>query len=315
LTAPSARAGSGVILVRYALLLLGIAGLSTAGIFYKLASAPVVTMVAYRMAIAAVLMLPVTFVTRRVAAGDMSTQASAPFSRVDRWMTFGAGLLFALDLVVWASSLQFTTVASAALFVSTQPIFVALLAWVLFRERPTPLIAMGIAIGIAGIAIVGWQDVRVSGRALVGDGLAIFAALAETGYLLVGRNVRQRIDAPRYALLVYASCALFVCGAALGARSGLALSLHDLALAAGLAVVATVLGHTLVSLSLGYMPAAVVAVSFLAQPLMAAVFALIFLAQQIPPATVLGGLIALAGIGVVAYGNERRADIEPITEM
>ena len=301
--------------MRYALLLLGIAGLSTAGIFYKLASAPVVTMVAYRMAIAAVLMLPVTFVSGRSAPRGKSTQSSAPFSRVDRWLTFGAGLLFSLDLVVWASSLQFTTVASAALFVSTQPIFVALLAWLIFRERPTALIAAGIAIGIAGIAIVGWQDLRLSGRALIGDGLAMFAALAETGYLLVGRDVRQRVDAPRYALLVYATCALFVIGAVFGSGSSFSLSLHDLALAAGLAVVATVLGHTLVSLSLGYMPAAVVAVSFLAQPLMAAVFAFIFLAQQVPAATVLGGLIALAGIGVVAYGNERRVDIEPITEM
>jgi drug/metabolite transporter (DMT)-like permease len=312
LTAPPARAGSSAgVTVRYALLALGIAGLSTAGIFYSLASAPVVTMVAYRMVIAALLMVPIALITR----GSGAAQSGVAFSRAERWMTAGAGLLFALDLMIWATSLKFTTVASAALFVSTHPIFVALLAWLLFHERPTPLIAAGIAIGIAGIAIVGWQDLRLSGRALIGDGLAMLAALAETGYLLVGRRVRQRIDAPRYALLVYASCALFVCVTVLGTGTSFALSLHDLMLAAGLAVVATVLGHTLVSLSLGYMPAAVVAVSFLAQPLMAAVFALIFLGQHIPPATALGGLIALAGIGVVAYGNERRTDVDVITEM
>jgi drug/metabolite transporter (DMT)-like permease len=311
LTAPPVRAGSGAA-VRYALLALGIAGLSTAGIFYSLASAPVVTIVAYRMVIAALLMVPVALVTR----GSGAAQTGAAFSRADRWLTAGAGLLFALDLMIWATSLKFTTVASAALFVSTHPIFVALLAWLFFRERPTPLIAGGIAIGIAGIAIVGWQDLRLSGSALIGDGLAMLAALAETGYLLVGRHVRQRIDAPRYALLVYASCAGFVCATVLGTGAGFALSPRDLALAVGLAIVATVLGHTLVSQSLGYMPAAVVAVSFLAQPLMAALFALIFLGQQIPAATALGGLIALAGIGVVAYGNERRLpDADVITEM
>jgi drug/metabolite transporter (DMT)-like permease len=311
LTAPPARVGTSGIAVRYALLTLGIAGLSTAGIFYSLASAPVVTMVAYRMVIAALLMVPIALITR----GSGAAQSDAAFSRADRWMTTFAGVLFAFDLMIWATSLKFTSVASAALFVSTHPIFVAVLAWLFFRERPTPLIAAGIAIGIAGIAIVGWQDVRLSGRALIGDGLAMLAALAETGYLLVGRHVRQRIDAPRYALLVYASCAVVVCVTVLGSRTGFSLSVHDLALAAGLAVVATVLGHTLVSQSLGYMPAAVVAVSFLAQPLMAALFALIFLAQQIPAATALGGVIALVGIGVVAYGNERRGGIDPITEM
>lgn len=287
---------------RYALLTLGIAGLSMAGIFYKLAHAPVVTMVAYRMLFAAALMLPVALVARSSGA----SQTRVAFTRADLWTTAGAGLLFALDLVVWATSLQYTTVASAALFVSTHPIFVAILAWLIFRERPTPLIIAGIAIGIAGITIVAWQDVQLSGRALIGDGLALLAAFAETGYLLCGRSVRQRIDAPRYALGVYASCAAFVCVVALGSGAGFAIAGHDLLLAVGLAVVATVLGHTLVSQSLGYMPAAVVAVSFLAQPLMAAVFALIFLHQVIPLATAIGGLIALAGIGVVAYANERR---------
>jgi drug/metabolite transporter (DMT)-like permease len=288
---------------RYALLAVGIAGLSMAGIFYSLARAPVVTVVAYRMLLAALFMLPVALVAR----GGGASQTRAVFSRADLWATAGAGFLFSLDLVIWAMSLQFTSVASAALFVSTQPIFVALLAWAFLRERPTALMLGGIAIGLAGIGIVGWHDLQMSGRTLLGDALAMLAALAETGYLLFGRHVRQRIDAPRYALGVYASCALFVWAAVGLSGARVTVSAHDLVLCVGLALVATVIGHTLVSYSLGHMPAAVVAVSFLAQPLMAAVFALWFLHQPILLATALGGCVALAGIGVVAYGNERRS--------
>jgi drug/metabolite transporter (DMT)-like permease len=54
------------------------------------------------------------------------------------------------------------------------------------------------------------------------------------------------------------------------------------------------------------MPAAMVAVSFLAQPMLAALFALALLHQSIPWTTVVGGAIALAGIGIVAYANERQ---------
>jgi len=285
---------------RYALLILGIAGLSMAGIFYKMAQAPVLTIVAYRMLLAALFMVPVALISR--ASGG---QTRSRFSRSDTIVTLVSGTLFALDLALWATSLSFTSVASAALFVSTQPIFVAVLAALIFRERPTLLVLAGIAIGVAGMAVVGWQDVRLSGSALWGDALAMLAALAETGYLLCGRQVRKRIDAPRYALAVYAICAAVITATAFAQRNIIAVSVHDLLMCAGLAIVATVLGHTLVSLSLGYMPAAVVAVSFLAQPLLAAVFALIFLAQLIPAATVLGGLIALAGIGLVAYSNEQ----------
>jgi len=77
-------------------------------------------------------------------------------------------------------------------------------------------------------------------------------------------------------------------------------------MALGVALSATVIGHTLVSFSLGHMPAPVVAVSFLAQPLLAAFFAYAILHQSIPWTTAAGGLIALAGIGIVAYANERQ---------
>jgi drug/metabolite transporter (DMT)-like permease len=285
---------------RYGLLFLGIAGLSLAGVFYRLATAPAVAMVAWRMLIGTAILAP-------VALGMHAANANrARFGGPDIRASMAAGAFFCVDLVLWAVSLRYTSVASAALFVSTQPIYVAAIAAAYFGERPTRAVVAGIALGIVGIVIVGAIDLRVSGQALIGDALALAAALAETAYLLIGRRVRQRIDAPRYVLVVYASCA--ACCWAVLALSGISarLSGHDMLLAFGVALSATVIGHTLVSLSLGYMPAAVVAVSFLAQPMLAALFALAFLHQTIPWTTVAGGLIALVGIGIVAYANERQ---------
>jgi drug/metabolite transporter (DMT)-like permease len=285
---------------RYGLLFLGIAGLSLAGVFYRLATAPAVAMVAWRMLIGTVILAP-------VALGMHAANANrARFGGSDIRASMAAGAFFCVDLVLWAVSLRYTSVASAALFVSTQPIYVAAIAAAYFGERPTRAVVAGIALGIVGIVVVGAVDLRVSGQALIGDALALAAALAETAYLLIGRRVRQRIDAPRYVLVVYATCA--ACCWVVLVFSGISarLSGHDMLLAFGVALSATVIGHTLVSLSLGYMPAAVVAVSFLAQPMLAALFALAFLHQTIPWTTVAGGLIALVGIGIVAYANERQ---------
>ncbi len=276
-----------------------------AGIFYVLTSSPVVEVVAYRMLFATILIAPLAAV-RQARSRPSQAPAERTDSRDSMYIAF-AGLLFAVDLMLWAASLRFTSVASAALFVSTHPMFVALLAAAIFHEVPTRLIVAGIALGIFGIIIVGAHDVHLSGRALIGDGLALLAAFAETGYLLVGRHVRKRVDAPRYAFGVYAWCAALVWFAVACGGVPIALSLHDLLLALGLAGIATAGGHTLVSLSLGYMPAAVVAVSFLAQPLLAAVFALAFVHQTIAASTVVGGIVALLGIVLVAYGNEQKA--------
>ena len=286
--------------VRYGLLFLGIAGLSLAGVFYKAASAPPIAMVAWRMVIGTLVLAPITFVLAR------ATPDRAPLTVSDIRWSIAAGALFCVDLVVWAISLRYTSVASSALFVSTQPIFVAALAGAFLGERPSLAAWGGIALGIAGIAVVGAADLRVSGGALFGDGLAMSAALAETVYLLIGRRVRQRIDAPRYALVVYATCAIGCWALLFATGVPAALTPRDLLLAGGVALSATVIGHTLVSQSLGYMPAAVVAVSFLAQPMLAALFALALLHQAIPFSTAAGGAIALAGIGIVAYANERQ---------
>jgi drug/metabolite transporter (DMT)-like permease len=294
---------------RYGLLFFGIAGLSLAGVFYKLATAPAVAMVAWRMLIGTAVLAPVAFAMRRASPQRIRFRADDL-----RW-SMAAGACFCLDLVLWAVSLRFTSVASAALFVSTQPIFVAMLAATRVGERPSRAAFAGIGLGLVGIVVVGAVDLQLSGRALVGDALALSAALAETAYLLIGRRVRQRIDAPRYVFVVYATCAL-CCWAALFALGVPPhMSGHDMMMAFGVALSATVVGHTLVSLSLGYMPAAVVAVSFLAQPMLAAIFAFAFLHQAIPWTTAIGGAIALAGIGIVAYANERQTPAMQQTDM
>ncbi len=302
-----APGGARVALARYALLAVGIAGLSMAGVFYKLASAPTIAVVAYRMAFAVLMMGPLVWLSR----GSHNVLRRAPIARGDVVAAALAGTLFALDVTLWALSLQFTSVSSAALLVSMDPIFVAVFAALLFGERPTwPMIA-GMAIAAAGAAVITIGDFRISGRALVGDSLALCAAFAETGYLLLGRHVRQRVDTLRYAIIVYAACAACVWLALVVLRVPASISAHDLAVCAALALVATVLGHTLVSSALGVMPAAVVAISFLSQPIMTAFFAYLILHQGVAPLTAVGGTIALVGIGVVAFANERSVETGP----
>jgi drug/metabolite transporter (DMT)-like permease len=149
------------------------------------------------------------------------------------------------------------------------------------------------------------MDIRISGSALAGDALALAAALAETWYLLIGRRVRAHVDTTRYATIVYISCAVCTWMMLWSARYSPAVSLHDVWLAIALALIVTVMGHTLIQRSLGYMPAAVVAVCILSQPLIAALLAFAILHQRVPVTTAIGGFIALAGIGLVAYANER----------
>ena len=299
---PSADgSANGSPLTRYALLALGILGLSMAGVLYKLATAPTLTIVAYRMLFAVVMMAPLLYVSRLRA----TPERSAPLARADVAAAVLSGTLFAFDVTLWAISIQFTSVSSAALLVSMDPIFVAVAAALIFGERPSAPMVAGMAIAACGAAVITIGDFHISGRALIGDILALSAAFAETGYLLLGRHVRQRVDTLRYVVIVYSACAVCVWLALALFHAPATVSRHDLIVCAALALFATVMGHTLVSKSLGHMPAAVVAIAFLSQPIMTALLAYLVLRQVVAPLTAIGGLIALVGIGVVAFANER----------
>jgi len=298
LTAAEPQSGAAA---RYSLLFLGVVGLSCAGIFYSLAHAPAMTIVAYRSLFAVLLILPLLAFSRSGARAAKQT----PIRGRDLALSIVAGTLFALDLTLWAVGLHFTSVSSAMLFVSTDPIWIALFGAMFFAEKPKPLAVAGIMVAVAGTVVVAGMDVRLSGSALAGDALALAAALAETWYLLIGRRVRASVDTTRYATIVYLSCAACTWLMLSATRYSPAISLHDVWLAVALALIVTIMGHTLIQRSLGYMPAAVVAVCILSQPLIAAVLAFIILHQSVPLTTAIGGLIALAGIGLVAYANER----------
>jgi len=172
--ASGGRAG----LTRYALLGLGIAGLSMAGVLYKLTSAPIVAVVAYRMILAVAMVLPLVYLSRR----STDAQRQSPVARSDIGAAAASGTLFALDVTLWALSIQFTSVSSAALLVSMDPIFVAVFAAIIFGERPSWQMVVGMVIAAGGAAVITVGDFHISGRALIGDALALAAAFAETGY-------------------------------------------------------------------------------------------------------------------------------------
>ncbi len=264
--------------------------------------APAATVVAYRMGLAALLLLPL-----------LLTQSAGPrWPRRPDWPAFAAaGALLALHFLPWTLSLRYTSVASSVLFVSLHPIFVALLGWFFFREPVGRRRLAGIALAVVGSAIIGGGDLRLAGRALAGDALALLGAIALAGYLLLGRRVRRRYSAVVYSLPVYALAGLAAAGFAplAGARL-VPVRAADFGLFLLLALVCTVGGHTLYNYALRDLPVALVAVSFLGEPVGAAGLAWLLLAEPPTPAVLLGGAVILFGLYLAIQPREAER-VEP----
>ena len=130
----------------------GVVAISFSGIMVRVTDAPSLAIAFYRNAMAAAVLLPLAFALH----GDEIRS----LSRGEVLIAILAGAFLALHFATWIPSLSYTTVAASTVLVTTQPVWVAIASGLLLRERVTAGAAAGIAIALAGTAIVagGWEN-------------------------------------------------------------------------------------------------------------------------------------------------------------
>jgi drug/metabolite transporter (DMT)-like permease len=267
--------------------------MSLSAIIIRLAESPAMTIATNRMLASVLLLLPFALPqARRDVAG---------VGRRDLLALTIAGTCLAAHFGTWTASLAYTSVASSVLFVSLHPVVVALVEWLALRRVQRLGTWIGIGLTLAGSVVVAAHDLQLGRDAIWGDALAFLGAVALVGYLIVGRSLRRRFGSLSYSTAVYAVCwlALLLWTVATG-EDVRSFPPGDLLWFVLLALFATVGGHTVFNWALGHISASTVAVTFVAEPLVAALFAWAFLGEALALAVGIGGLIVLAGVYVTA---------------
>lgn len=287
-------------------LLIAILAVSTASIFIRFAQtdgAPSLVIAALRLSFATLLLAPVALTRHR--------DEIKGFTRNQVTLGVVSGLFLAVHFATWISSLEYTTVASSVVFVSTGPLWVALLSPMLLNEKLTRAAIVGLALALLGGTIVGLSDACViqngihcpelgqvmQGRAMWGNFLALAGAWAVTGYLIIGRKLRTGMSLIPYIFLVYgmAAIALLVIMLAAG-QSPFGYETKTYGWIFLLAAVPQLIGHSTYNWALRYLPAAFVAVTTLGEPIGSAILAFFLLNEAPAVATVIGGVLILLGI-------------------
>ena len=291
-------------------LLIAILAVSTASIFIRFAQtggAPSLVIAALRLTFATLLLAPVALTRHRAEIKSLTPNQ----------ITLGvvSGLFLAVHFATWISSLEYTSVASSVVFVSTGPLWVALLSPMLLSEKLTRAAVVGLGLALLGGTVIGLSDACViqngiqcpelgqvmQGRSMWGNFLALLGAWTVTGYLIIGRKLRAGISLIPYIFLVYgmAAVALIVIMLAAG-HSPFGYAPKTYGWIFLLAAVPQLIGHSTYNWLLKQLSATLVAVTTLAEPIGSAILAYIIL-NEIPKAlVVIGGLTILAGIYLVA---------------
>jgi drug/metabolite transporter (DMT)-like permease len=272
----------------YTLIGVAIVAVSFGAILIRLAeNVPVLSIAAWRLGVSFLLLIP--FSWRKSPLKVMS--------RRDLLLSVASGVFLTLHFILWISSLRYTSVASSVVLVSTNPIFVALGVRFVFKESLSRTLVAATLLSVAGAALIGWGDFRISGVALSGDLLALGGAVMASGYFLIGRRVRQRVPLSTYILTTYGTAAILLLGVALATHQQLIgfpklTSLYLVLLAVG----PQLIGHSTFNWALKYLSASTVAILILGEPVASTLLAYLILGEGVTLLKVIGAGVILSGI-------------------
>lgn len=279
----------------WAMLAVGLVSLGSSPLLIRLAGdAPALALAAWRTIFVTALLAPVAAVQAR--------REIAALSRRDVALVVSAGVFLGLHFMGWITSVQLTSIASASVLVTMSPIFIAILGTVFLKEQPTRRTVVAIGASVTGAALIGLGEAGEAGafpNAALGNGLALGAAVLVSVYLLIGRAVRQRTSFLAYFVPLNAVAALTCVVGCLLLDVSLGLPPATLALAFAMGVGPGLLGHGSFNLALRYLPAALLGLLSLAEPVIASAAALVWFGEQPGPLAVVGIAAVLASIAAV----------------
>lgn len=286
-------------------LALAVFGISWAAPLIRLSSAPPLVIAAWRLVIAESVLLVIL-----ISRGEW--RAWRTLSARDHLIAAGAGGVLALHFWSWNASLAYTTVAASVVLVNLQPAIVAVGSAILLHEAVTRRQALGLTLGMVGALLVAAPAMLGTGTTtglaaqapfglpprIFGDGLALIGAITAALYYLAGRRLRATLDLVPYVALVYGWCTLALFALVVVRHDPLGpYGAQDWAIFAALAAGPMLLGHTGMNWALKHLPAHVVNLTVLGEPVGASLLAMLIpaIGERADVWTIAGGTLILAG--------------------
>ncbi len=278
-------------LLPYITLVIGILCLSMTSIFVRWADAPGTITAAYRMIFAVLVLTPFVFKKGFVPLEKGSSLV---------WMIPAAGLLIALVHGTLNTAILLTRIANCVLLNNLAPVWVALFALMVWKEKIAKWFWVGLTLALAGAAVILGADLLRHPQLSLGDGLAFLASFFYAGYYLLTQSSRVKIPALQYIWLVnlFSAIALVLYNLIVGnALCGYSPLTWMVFAAAG--IVPQAIGYFCIAYSLGHLSAAVVSPTLLVQIVITALIAIPLTGEELSEVQIMGGLIVLAGILII----------------
>src|SRR2546421_12239113 len=267
---------------------------------FALRDTSVNVMLAIRMSIAALILLPLLLAGRKELH---LTRRDIP----QLVMLMLAG--FVINKLLEYVGLALTTASDVALLITSESIFTAALSWLVLRERFKKLTGLALCLGFVGVYLIVERslipNIPPGGGAwrIVGDLLVVLALLVEAFY-----TVRGKALLVKYPPLMITSASIVVSmifWTPVVAWEIIHTGWHPLGLVAWLsvgwlAIMSTVVAYLAWFQGLAKVDASSAASALFIQPLLGTFLAIVLLHDQLTPMTLVGGILIIVSVYLIS---------------
>lgn len=295
----------------YPALALGLLAVSVAPIIVRLAQGealPSLFIAAGRLTLSALILTPLTLRGHRAELANLR--------RSDLLLAAITGVILAIHFITWIYSLEYTSVLVSVVFVTTSPLWVALIEVVFLKMHIRRAVLVGLLVAVAGgllIGIGGESDATPGRNPILGGALALAGAVAFACYLVLGRKLRPKLSLLPYIWLVYGFAAIFLVALAVIAQVPVGgYSSTGYLWVVLLAIFPQLLGHSSFNYVLRYLSATYVGISSQIEPIGSALIAFLVFGEVPLPLQIVGSLAILVGVAVATLVKPKRVEIPEI---
>ncbi|MGF6156179.1 drug/metabolite transporter (DMT)-like permease [Ensifer sp. KUDG1] len=234
------------------------------------------------------------------------------FDRHTRLAALSGVLEPGLAYVFGTFGLLLTTAGNASLIATTEPLLIALLAWLLFREKVGLPTLLAILAAMAGVTIVTGAHGAGSGFSPAGDLLVILGTVFAALYVVSSSRLVAKVDPLVLAALQQSVGLIFVLVFLFAWVSPQAIGKDLAAAEAGMLALAFVSGIVQYALAfwlyligLKRLPASTAALFLTLTPVFGIGGAAFFLGEAVTPWQAIGTLIIIASVAVASQVSRR----------
>jgi len=257
-------------------------------------------MLALRMSISALVLLPLLIALRK----ELNlTRKDIP------QLALLALVGFVINKILEYGGLALTTASDVALLITSESIFTAALSWILLRERFKRMTGAALLLGLLGVYLIVERslvpNIPSGGGVLriIGDLMVVLALLLEAFYTVRGKALL--VKHPPLLITAASIVGSMLFWGPSAAWEILTTGWHPLGLAAWLGVIWMALMSTVVAYfawfrGLASVDGSAAASALFVQPLLGTVLAIVLLNEQLTPMTVIGGMLIMLSVYLIS---------------